>query len=486
MLVSLAAVILSRLALAAQAQSLSDNSRAACAVIQQALGSTIVQSSGAEYNATAEGTWSLFNALDQPTCIVYPQRAADVQIAMKNIYHFNAEYAVRAGGHSAMIGWNSVTDGVLISFEQMSNVSYDPATDIVSLEPGVRFGDAETVLEQYGVSIIGGRASDIGTGLLLGGGINFMSPLYGWSADRMKEMDVVLVTGELVTASATNEYADLFRALKGGANRFGIVTQYRVYPAHTGTRDDKLWFGGSVQYPGSSSLALLNATAHYIRDVTNPNAGAIMIINTANLTSPTSNTLFFFYKGDSLPWSIFGEFLCIPSTSQSLSPLSYFDITFLIAGNTRVNGNQFGASAWVGDDAAFLNGFNHLLNFTQNFGTRLVEASMIVSPIPLSQWEASLSGPNAIGNPGVSYGAINWDIVYPAGETERPQDIDDGVKLLISQTPPSPGLPLYVNECDASQDVFATYPDYPALKAAYAKYDRTRFNVEYTEGPKGL
>jgi hypothetical protein len=82
--------------------------------------------------------------------------------------------------------------------------------------------------------------------LLLGGGLNFLGPEYGFSADMYKELDVVLVTGRLVTATATNEYADLFRALKGGANRFGIVTRYEVYAVHTGTKDDKNWFGGII------------------------------------------------------------------------------------------------------------------------------------------------------------------------------------------------------------------------------------------------
>jgi hypothetical protein len=91
-------------------------------------------------------------------------------------------------------------------------------------------------------------------GLLLGGGISFVSPLYGWSADSIKEMDVVLVTGQLVTVTATNTYSDLFRALKGGANRLGIVTRYEIYPAHTGTKDQKNWYGGVIvmsSFPGS-------------------------------------------------------------------------------------------------------------------------------------------------------------------------------------------------------------------------------------------
>lgn len=86
----------------------------------------------------------------------------------------------------------------------------------------------------------------MGTGLLLGGGLSWLSPSHGYAADSFKELDVVLVNGEMVTATAANEYSDLFRALKGGGSRFGIVTRYELYPAHTGTKDDKAFFGGTI------------------------------------------------------------------------------------------------------------------------------------------------------------------------------------------------------------------------------------------------
>jgi hypothetical protein len=54
----------------------------------------------------------------------------------------------------------------------------------------------------------------IGTGLLLGGGLSFLSGAHGFSVDSLVEADVVLVNGDLITASATNQYNDLFRALK--------------------------------------------------------------------------------------------------------------------------------------------------------------------------------------------------------------------------------------------------------------------------------
>ncbi|KAJ7673384.1 hypothetical protein B0H17DRAFT_1083253 [Mycena rosella] len=442
-------------------------SSSACVAIGRALGSLIVESSGSEYTATAQGPWSLFNSLDQPTCIVYPRTASHVQVAMKSIFHFGSHYAVQAGAHSAVVGGQQWR---LISFAHMNSVSYSPVTGTVTVLPGVHWGDAMAAIEPY--------ASDIGMGLLLGGGISFISPLDGF----------VLVTGELVTATATNTYSDLFRALKGGANRFGIVTRYELYPAHTGTKDEKSWFGGIVVYPGLSSVAVSNASARYIREVTDPKAGLIVILNTINLTAVDANTVYLFYNGAELPQSIFGDFLSIPSTSQSLSPLSYFDITNLISGNDRGNGKQFGAASWVGDENTFLSGYNHLINFTRTFEAELLASYMIISPVPRSQWTAAprTRGGNSIGDPGVSYAAINFDLIYPAGVTTVPKDANTGFELLLSQTPPSPGVPLYINECHGSQNVYKTYPAFAALEKTYAKYDPSRFNIEHTAGPIGL
>lgn len=57
-------------------------------------------------------------------------------------------------------------------------------------------------------------SSDVGTGLLLGGGLSYLSARHGFSVDALVAADVVLVDGRIVTANATNEYSDLFKALK--------------------------------------------------------------------------------------------------------------------------------------------------------------------------------------------------------------------------------------------------------------------------------
>lgn len=79
----------------------------ACNQLEFLLGAPLVQSSGTDYEAAATNAWNLQNSEYQPTCIVFPHTSAHVQVAMKAIYNAKSHYAVQAGSHSAMKGWNT-------------------------------------------------------------------------------------------------------------------------------------------------------------------------------------------------------------------------------------------------------------------------------------------------------------------------------------------------------------------------------------------
>jgi hypothetical protein len=80
---------------------------ATCTTLQSALGTDIVMLSGPQYTAGASGAWNVFNTKSSPACIVFPKDTTHVQTAMTAIYQNKVRYAVQAGGHSAMKGWNT-------------------------------------------------------------------------------------------------------------------------------------------------------------------------------------------------------------------------------------------------------------------------------------------------------------------------------------------------------------------------------------------
>ncbi|KAF9461947.1 hypothetical protein BDZ94DRAFT_770917 [Collybia nuda] len=471
--------------------------QSACASLQSLLGATIVQTpaAGSSFQTIVGTPLNLANNELTPSCVVIPQNTSHVSTAMKAIYKTKSRYAVLAGGHSAMKGWNAVRDGVLIYFRDMKAVSYDSRKDTITMQPGVRWGEAVNTLAPLGVAPVGGRAAHVGSGFLLGGGISFLSPSLGYGADLYKELDVVLVDGSVVTATANNKYSDLFRALKGGANRFGIVTRYELYPFHSGKQSDKTWFGGTITYPGSFVEDVLRATARYTKNVDDPNATIFVtlehIVNAPANKIDTVVQANIFYHGKSLPPKIFGDFLSIPASNKSLSALSYADI---VANTFPANDDHgstylYGASTRRGgDEKAFVDALNFNLNFTESLKRDLAWTALTFTPIPDSQIKAGRArGGNAIDAPLTGgYAVMQIMQTLPVGVVDVPPAVANGKKKLLSQIKPVPGLPLFINECDALQNVFATYGGYDFLKKTYKKYDPTRFNIGHTDGPIGL
>lgn len=133
-----------------------------------------------------------------------------------------------------MPGAADVNNGILISFENMKSISVQTASDgtkYAAVQPGMKWGDVYTYLDTLSLLPAVGRFYPVGTGLILGAGFSFLANDKGFATDTVLSFETVLANGTLVTVSQTNA-PDLFKAMKGGGNNFGIVTRYnlRVYP----------------------------------------------------------------------------------------------------------------------------------------------------------------------------------------------------------------------------------------------------------------
>ncbi|KAF9506678.1 hypothetical protein BS47DRAFT_1304981 [Hydnum rufescens UP504] len=447
--------------------------KTACHTLSTLLGTDKVQSAGgAQYEASATGAWDLYNQFDKPTCIVFPRNSSDVVSAMRTIFHSDAHYAVRGGGHSAMPGWNTINNGVLIDFSQMKSFSYDPVRDSIFIEPGVLNGEVSDGLQSQGVAPVGGRVEAVGfSGLALGGGLSFLSPSQGWACDRFRALDVVLTNGRLVTATHTNEYSDLFTALKGGGSRFGIVTRYEVDAIHVGTAADKTYWGGTINVLIVTTVTYSNVSGTF--------------------TTAASVTLF--YNGTEAQFKqVFADFLAIPAIATNLGPLSYNEVMKVLtpsqAPGIGPRATNYGGSTLYPGQGLFEKSYNNWLNFSVNFKDEASRTFWVITPVFQSQIDVSRAhGGTSFTPPNGQFPSFSF--LFPLFLARFPSHVicsDIYDRLDISRIPRSPGLPLYLNESEDVQDALTTYSGYEKLKEIYRKYDPTRFNVRRMVGPNGL
>ncbi|KAI0517438.1 putative FAD-binding oxidoreductase [Xylaria bambusicola] len=224
----------------------------ACSYLQNVLGTGVVLPTEASYSSASKGNW-VQTAWASPTCVIQATTAQQVSQAVRYLSRGGVHFAIRSGGHSpAPLGAN-INDGVLFDMSGFNSVQYNARLGVAVVGTGMRWGDVYRHLDQYNVTVVGGRILGVGVGgLTLGSGLSYLSDLYGLACDN-----VVLADGSIVNANK-HSHPDLWWALKGGANNFGIVTRFTLITYPTG-----LVWGGYRVYTLDAIPALFDALLAY-------------------------------------------------------------------------------------------------------------------------------------------------------------------------------------------------------------------------------
>ncbi|KAB8229390.1 FAD-binding oxidoreductase [Aspergillus alliaceus] len=225
-------------------QSTSSSCSAACQSLHSLHGSDRVLIQDTATHADFKGSfWSNQQAEVQPYCIFKPAVNTDVAVAVLLSRLTGCPFAAKGGGHVPFRGASNSPGGITISFANMNDVSLSEDRSVASIGPGNVWGRVYGILEPYGLAVIGGRETSIGVGgLVTGGGISFYSNQYGLALDNVESFEVVIASGHIVTASATH-YPDLYWALRGGGNNFGLITRFNLYtiPSSTMRRSRRVY-----------------------------------------------------------------------------------------------------------------------------------------------------------------------------------------------------------------------------------------------------
>ena len=188
---------------------------------------------------------------------------------------------------------------------------------VLRLGPGHTWGEVYDYMGPYERAVVGGRYGPVGVaGLLLGGGVDYFGGQYGWAMNSVRNYQVVLANSTIVEANAAH-HSDLFWALKGGSNNFGIVTRFDLI-----TYEVEEVYGGSTFFDPPAFPAFLDAVTSYFEaggGVDDPQVAINPCIH-ANASDGTvsSNLLSFHRGGDPRPWSL-ANFSKIPASMEDVA-----------------------------------------------------------------------------------------------------------------------------------------------------------------------
>lgn len=205
-------------------------------------------------------------------------------------------------------------------------------------------------------------------GFTLGGGYSWLTNQYGLTSDTVISYNLVLPNGTATVVDSTKP--DLFFALKGGLNRFGIVTSiiYRTTP------QVKNVYGGIQVFDPSKVPALIEATNTFQENNTDPKAQIILTLN-GGITPGA--ILISFYDGPGRP-TAFNPFNKIPALISTLKDQSF--LSFSKATPSTLSAGNRGAFATLSTSGFTPNFLRAVANESSFYGTlALLHSGILLS-----------------------------------------------------------------------------------------------------------
>ncbi|KAK8034303.1 FAD-binding protein [Apiospora rasikravindrae] len=213
-----------------------------------------------------ELTSSYFSELERelrPACFLTPRSAQEVADILKATKPFvgPSEVAICGAGQQATPGVANVLDGLTIHLRGLRGIEIDKERNVVSIAAGERMGAVYDAVVAEGLGVVGNRHSSGGIGgHALQGGLSYFSYARGFICDDVINYEVVLADGDIVNANAENN-RELWIALKGGGNNFGIVTRFDLNVFEQGP----MW-GGKVFYFQPCFSSQIKSLVEYLQE----------------------------------------------------------------------------------------------------------------------------------------------------------------------------------------------------------------------------
>ncbi|KAJ7262806.1 FAD-binding domain-containing protein [Mycena rebaudengoi] len=391
----------------------------ACATISSSISANanVYWPDSTEYTLATEH-W-LLSSIEEPQCVVEPSSAADISVILNTVNATRTPFAIKGGGHTSNRGFSSTT-GVHISLARFNYTTLDVSAETVTIGAGTKWISVYTTLNGTGFNVVGGRNPAVGVaGLTLGGGYSWKTNAHGLTIDNLLQVSIVLPNGTATRASAV-ENENLFFALKGGFNNFGVVTEFifRAVP------QDLVW-ASRLSYDAAHLADVNAAIVAFEQKNTDTRAAVVSSITALPAGNGTFSAPFpavqLFYDGPEFPEGMFADFFAIPTIASNWAG----PITFL-----KWSGGDGGVSSLRGVFNAFST-LPHTSGFLQDvadevsaFSAELGPKSAAYLSVAIEPFMAnSLSNENSASS---AYPPVRSPVLLPSniffGYTDATQD----------------------------------------------------------------
>ncbi|KAI1370568.1 hypothetical protein F4677DRAFT_438049 [Hypoxylon crocopeplum] len=352
-------------------------------------------------------------------------------------------------------------------------------------------GNVYETVSATGLGVLGNRHSSGGIGGdALQGGLSYFSYARGFVCDNVVNYEIVLASGDIVNANAETN-SNLWMALKGGGNNFGIVTRFDLSVFEQG----QLW-GGKLFYFQPSFVGQTQSLVDYLH---NPNADVgVHICVSLGYAAALGDIVCMndvFYTRPSQPKAL-EPFVDIQPQIDQMKTLrvdslkNFTDEAFTGAPSNRVTkmSTTFKAGTRILEHAVE----TYHASFEMLKGVENILFSITFEPLPMSMIEQSISrGGNSLGlKPSdgplvVVLFYTSWDspnddkLVYDVNKKAL-ENIDNEAQSKNVSVPYR-----YLNYAFTHQDPFSSYgPESKAhLQAVSSKYDPEGFFQTVSAGP---
>ncbi|KAF8260159.1 FAD-binding domain-containing protein [Lactarius quietus] len=243
------------------------------------------------------------------TCSVRPGTAEDLSLIVRELGLTRTPFAIKCSGHSTNPGFSS-TPGVQISMVRFRDIVLNEEEGTVEIGAGLIWTEVFSYLVPKGLNVVGGRLVGVGVGgFILGGGYSWKTNQYSLTIDTVTAFELVLPNGHVKVVTEKDE--DLWFALRGGSNNYGIVTKYTL-KTHKQT---DVW-GALLAFEGDQIEPAYTAFTKWLSVDHDRKATQLGAIAYSNGT--VGFQLVLFYDRPNPPEGLYDDLLNLPNSAEAI------------------------------------------------------------------------------------------------------------------------------------------------------------------------